>query len=87
LGLAFAEKFVFGTKSLFENLVAEGNVKVPQFSLKLTANDSGIYWGGAYPSSFTGEFTTMNVTLPVRSCVQGAKILLLMIYSGRVSGK
>jgi cathepsin D len=85
--MAFPEVSTLGTPSFFDNLVAEGSVVVPQFSFKLAANDSELFLGGSNSDLFTGEFTTVNVTVLVRSCVQGAEMLLLMIYSGRVSGK
>jgi hypothetical protein len=85
--MAFPEVSTLGTPSFFDNLVAEGSVVVPQFGFKLAANDSELFLGGSNSDLFTGEFTTVNVTVLVRSCVQGAEMLLLMIYSGRVSGK
>jgi cathepsin D len=75
MGMAFSEISVFKTNTVFEILIAQGGATVSQFSSKLAANDSELFLGGSNPSLFTGEFTTVNVTELVRSCVQSTEIL------------
>jgi hypothetical protein len=85
MGMAFRQISVFGTDPFFQKLVAQGGATAPQFSFKLTANDSELFLGGVNRRLFVGDFTTLNLTHEVQPFAGYSNRLLT--YSGRASGK
>ncbi len=73
-------------QSLVPNLVSQGQVSTPVFSLYLAQSGSELYIGGMNQNHYKGSFTYMPVTTQVGIHDDAFSSVLTMIYC-RVTGK
>ena len=82
MGMAFPQVSAFGGDPVFQTLVAQRKVTLPQFSFKLTSSDSELFLGGVNRNLFTGSFTQSPVIRVVRRMRYELDISVLMRLTG-----
>ncbi|KAI9464474.1 acid protease [Lactarius psammicola] len=62
VGLGYQSISAYDSPPLFQTLVAQGRVTLPQFAFKLADTGAELYLGGTNPSLYNGSFTYVPVT-------------------------
>ncbi|KAI9437839.1 acid protease [Lactarius psammicola] len=62
LGMGYQSISSYGASPVFQSLVSQGQVSIPEFSFYFAESGSELYIGGTNQNLFTGCFTYMRVT-------------------------